>query len=41
MCAGNPDMLKNILTRLMHCVSGGRSEKFLTMMYLGCMTIQQ
>ncbi|CAE7751577.1 TONSL [Symbiodinium pilosum] len=32
MCAGNPDMLKNILTRLMHCVSGGRSEKFLTMM---------
>ena len=35
MCAGNPEMLKNILTRLMHCVSGGVSEKFLTMMQLG------
>jgi len=32
MCAGNPDMLKSILTRLMHCVSGGISEKFLIMM---------
>ena len=34
MCAGNPDMLKSILTRLMHCVSGGISEKFLIMMWL-------
>ncbi|OLP80408.1 hypothetical protein AK812_SmicGene39185 [Symbiodinium microadriaticum] len=34
MCAGNPDMLKSILTRLMHCVSGGISEKFLIMMLI-------